>query len=166
MRVATTVITASLLLASLPAAADDRAKLAGKLMQLQGAQQSVDMGMQQMEQAMREQLDQEQLAPGKPNCTKDALVNIVRSEINWKVLEPKVTQIYAEEFTEDELEELVDFFESKLGRTYLAKMPRVMGRTQEVNQQVAGVAFGKLQKAMESCRVGEGGGGSGGGKKR
>jgi len=158
MRVATAVITASLVLAALPAVADDRAKLAAKLMELQQAKQSVDMGMQQMEEAMREQLDQEQLAPGKPNCTKDALVNVVRSEINWKILEPKVTRIYAEEFTEDELEDLVDFFESKLGRVYLAKMPRVMARTQQVNQEVAQVAFGKLQKAMEACRVGDGGG--------
>ena len=101
------------------------------------------------------------LVTGRPNCTKDALVNIVKTEINWKVLQPRITQIYAEEFTEDELEDLVDFFKSKLGRTYLAKLPRVMARTQQVNQEVSQVAFTKLQTALQSCRAdgGEGGGG-------
>jgi hypothetical protein len=162
MRAATVVVTLSLVFASVPAIADDRKKLAAELMELQQARQSVDMGMQQMEEAMRAQLDQEQLATGKPNCTKDALVNIVKTEINWKVLEPKITQIYAEEFTEDELEDLVEFFKSKLGRTYLAKLPRVMARTQQVNQEVSQVAFTKLQTALQACRTGEGGGGGGG----
>jgi hypothetical protein len=155
MRAATVAVTLSLVFASVPAIADDRRELAAELMGMQqGSKQNFDMGMQEMEEGLRAQLDQEQLDTGKPTCTKDALANVWRTEMNWKVLQSKTTAIYAEEFTEDELEDLIDFFKSDVGRMFLAKMPRVNARMQQVNQELFQAGLSKLQTAVEKCRTG------------
>jgi hypothetical protein len=67
-----------------------------------------------------------QLAP-----YKSILRDFYHEQMNWAVLEPEYTRLYLEVFTETELQQLSDFYETSLGQKLLAKMPLLMAKTSE-----------------------------------
>jgi hypothetical protein len=47
-------------------------------------------------------------------------------EVKWTEIKPKLVQIYAHDFTEEELQTLLDFLSKPLGQKVMAKLPLVM----------------------------------------
>ncbi|MFA0209280.1 DUF2059 domain-containing protein, partial [Vibrio cyclitrophicus] len=66
--------------------------------------------------------------------------DLMKEEMSWKKLEPTIVTIYSEQFTEAEVEAMIDFYKTEHGKSILKKMPTVttesMIMTQSVMQQV------------------------------
>ncbi|WP_421683880.1 DUF2059 domain-containing protein [Stutzerimonas urumqiensis] len=60
--------------------------------------------------------------------------------IGWEKLKPELVKLYTQHFTEQELEGLIEFYESALGKKMLAELP-------ELNAQSAQLAQARLQSA-------------------
>ncbi|MDB6047285.1 MAG: hypothetical protein JWR17_31 [Pseudomonas sp.] len=61
--------------------------------------------------------------------------------IGWNKLKPDMVKLYTANFTEQELKDLVAFYQSPLGKKVLTKMP-------ELTQQSAQLTQGKLEAAV------------------
>ena len=57
----------------------------------------------------------------------ERLWNLMRSELGWQSLGPEVSQMYAEVFTQEEVDAMLAFYDSEAGRAVLAKTPALAG---------------------------------------
>ena len=67
---------------------------------------------------------------GMPAAARDdvrkAFTEWFDQEVKWEDIKPKLVQIYAHDFTEDELRALLSFLQNPLGRKVITKLPLVM----------------------------------------
>lgn len=76
------------------------------------------------------------------DVTKKA-AQIIREELNWATLKPMFVQIYKENFSQEDIDGLNDFYNSQAGRAYVAKMPLVMQKTMVIVQDRVGPVMQK-----------------------
>ena len=97
------------------------------------------MTEQTSESIIQTQLQQmPQLAP-----YADVLRDFYREQTSWTSIEPEVTQLYTEVFTEPEIRELIAFYQTPLGQKMLTKLPAL---TMRANQ----LTTARLQAAMQA----------------
>ncbi|WP_295462124.1 DUF2059 domain-containing protein [uncultured Pseudomonas sp.] len=56
------------------------------------------------------------------------------STIGWDKIKPDMVKLYTDTFTEDELEGLIKFYQSDLGKKMLATLPRLSAQSAELTQ--------------------------------
>lgn len=59
---------------------------------------------------------------------------ILDRAIGWEQLKPNLIKLYADEFTEEELKQMVNFYQSDIGRKMLAKLPELNHRSAQMAQ--------------------------------
>jgi hypothetical protein len=102
---------------------------------------------QSLEMILKQQLEQmPQLAP-----YASVLRDFYREQLSWGVLEPDLTRIYLEVFTEPEITEMVAFYETPLGQKMLAKMPQLMAKSNEVTSRRMQAAMPQLMQRLEAA---------------
>lgn len=69
--------------------------------------------------------------------------------IGWKKIKPKMVDLYTQTFTEQELKDLVKFYESSLGKKVLREMPRVTQQSAQMTQQSLEPAVPVVNKLLE-----------------
>ena len=57
---------------------------------------------------------------------------LLQEELNWTTLSPHFAQIYANVYTEEEIDVLIDFYSSDVGQKVLEKTPEVAAQTLSV----------------------------------
>lgn len=74
---------------------------------------------------------------------------LVREELSWKKLEQPVMVTYRQVFTEPEVRELIEFYQSPLGRKMLDKMPELMQASMVSMQESMQGLMPKLQELQK-----------------
>lgn len=74
---------------------------------------------------------------------------VLRDELGWARLKPGFAQIYAETFTQQEVDGLIAFYEGPIGKALVAKTPQLTQRSFQMMQQRMGPA---MQRAMQVAR--------------
>lgn len=74
---------------------------------------------------------------------------VLKQEMNWDTLEPIYVAIYQEAFDQVEIDALIAFHQSPVGRSYVSKMPQVMTRSMQVMQSQMQSLSPKLKQAMD-----------------
>jgi uncharacterized protein len=69
--------------------------------------------------------------------------------IGWNKLKPKMVDLYTQSFTEQELKDLVKFYESPLGKKVLREMPKVTQQSAQLTQQSLEPAVPVVNKLLE-----------------
>ena len=118
-------------------------------------ERSVGAAQQGLEQAVRNSINQSlqgrTLTPqGQKVIEKfsaDAGV-IIRKEINWADLKGAYLKLYAETFTQEEVDGLLAFYRSPAGVALLEKMPLVTQKSAAITQQRIGPLVEKLKASM------------------
>lgn len=83
----------------------------------------------------------------------ERVFQVLREEITWEKMEPYMVDAYVQVYTEQELSELTEFYESPIGQKLLDKMPEMMAVTMELTQGMMGgfyERFGELQAQFEA----------------
>ncbi|MDA0989141.1 MAG: DUF2059 domain-containing protein [Verrucomicrobia bacterium] len=75
----------------------------------------------------------------------ETILNVVMEAMNWDALKEDYIAIYAETFTEVELQGVVDFYTSAAGRRFLEKQPELMRRSMEISQRQMLALIPKIQ---------------------
>ena len=65
----------------------------------------------------------------------DRMNNILADELSWARMKDFNLQIYRETFTQQEVDELIRFYESPTGQAFVSKMPVVMAKSLALMQQ-------------------------------
>ncbi|NIE77181.1 DUF2059 domain-containing protein [Pantoea sp. Tr-811] len=69
--------------------------------------------------------------------------------IGWKKLKPKMVDLYTATFTEQELKDLVKFYESPLGMKVLREMPKVTQQSAQLTQNSLEPAVPVVNKLLD-----------------
>jgi hypothetical protein len=76
---------------------------------------------------------------GMPDAARDdvrkAFTEWFDQEVKWQDIKPRLVQIYAHDFTEEELRALLSFLQTPLGRKVITKLPLVMRDGSAAGQQ-------------------------------
>jgi hypothetical protein len=106
--------------------ADDSLALAGKLLDLTGTSSFMQ---QTFETGIKPSLDQMR-AKGAPDELVEAIHaearNFFQENFNWDTMKPKLAKLYAENYTEAELRDIIAFYQTPTGQKTIAKMPVLM----------------------------------------
>lgn len=72
--------------------------------------------------------------------------DLMKEEMSWKKLEPTIVTIYSEQFTEAEVEAMIDFYKTEHGKSILKKMPTVTTESMVMTQSLMQQVIPKVQK--------------------
>jgi hypothetical protein len=120
-------------------------------------QSSVD-GMYGMVEKMMKQ-GMSQAFPGEPTAaqrkamdsTAASFAAVMREELSWERMRPQLLRIYSETFTEAEVLGIVAFYESPAGQAFVAKMPALLQKSMEMNQERMKELMPRMRAAVEKA---------------
>jgi hypothetical protein len=99
--------------------------------------------MQQMNLAFAlDRLERQNLPPAKRQELEQVMQRfrekfnrIMAEELSWPRMRELQMQIYRESFSQEEIDDLIRFYESPTGQRFIQKMPVVMQKTMQHTQQ-------------------------------
>jgi hypothetical protein len=62
------------------------------------------------------------------------MFGLIEQEMGWKTMEPAYTEIYARNFTEGQIDDLIAFYQSPTGTAYLDKVPTLTNESMQAAQ--------------------------------
>ena len=74
---------------------------------------------------------------------------VIREELSWAKLKPGFVAIYAETFTQPEVDGLIAFYEGPIGKALAAKTPQITQRSFQMMQERMGPT---MQRVMQVAR--------------
>lgn len=79
---------------------------------------------------------------------RDVFQDWAKSFLSWEALAPQVIDVYAANFTEEELREMTAFYRSPTGQKALTKMEGLFRECAEIGQKLAERHQGELQEMI------------------
>lgn len=157
-----TLLAALLLLSSLPALAapPSRASVEALLEALDSGSM-LEASLRQTEEIMRMAM-QQAAKDQPPSAERDAalerlqgrIVALLREEMSWTKMRPGFIDIYLNSFSQEEVDGMLKFYRSDVGRAVNAKMPLVMQNSALLMQQLM-TAMAPRLKAIQDETLAE-----------
>lgn len=108
----------------------------------------------QYEQNIESMLDlQIQQAP-QLRPYRDVMLEFFATYMSWDSLEEEVTELYTENFTADEIYEIIKFYETPVGQKALRLMPELSARGAEIGQRRVMENMGELERMINDAAQG------------
>jgi hypothetical protein len=121
-------------------------------------QQMAAQSDQMMRAGMEEAVNQNNPTPEmreRVAALQDKMSGVIRDELSFPKLKPLIAKVYADTFTQEEVDSLIAFYESPGGRALINKMPLVMNRTMMIMQQRMGPMTERMKKALKEAVSGK-----------
>ena len=152
------VLALTLLLVSSMCMASDAAKRESvdELMQITGVDSMVDAMYSQMEgmlQGMSQQMGVQPDEKSIYDAYHKKMVALMRTEMSWDKMKEPMTEIYLSNFNEKEIQGMLDFYKSEVGKATLEKLPVVMQQSMQVGQKLAQNMMPKIQGLAEELKA-------------
>ena len=80
---------------------------------------------------------------------QDKAAGVLTDALAWDKLKPAYVELFAQAYSESELDDMIAFYRSPTGRSMVAKNPLLMMKTSEIMQQRMAEAQPELQKLMQ-----------------
>jgi len=91
-----------------------------------------------MTKSMRTVMAQMQLTPEQEKIRADyqaKIVGIIKEALGWSTVEPLLVQAYQSTFTQEEVNAMLQFYDSPIGQSVGAKLPAVNQQISQLTQQ-------------------------------
>jgi hypothetical protein len=82
------------------------------------------------------------------NFTKKTF-SLVESRMGWKAIEPEILDLYARNFTDEELDGILAFYKSPAGLSMIAKMPAMSTQASQISQAKLTALMPELKQMMQ-----------------
>ena len=143
----------ALLLGTSVALAQDAGK-AAKVEEMLRLTKTDEMMQQVMSQMKTMSMDQfeKNLPPeekAKAREQQQKIFDLVSAKMSWEKFKPAIVQIYAEVYTDEELDGILAFYRSPAGHAMIEKMPQLMSRTMAVAQKLMGDIQPEIEKMVK-----------------
>jgi len=142
------VICSLVLFSSVCSAQTATEKSVEKLFALTDMDQLLNSAYAQMDGMFAQMSSQMELTEAqKPVMDKffKKYTELVREELSWKKLKAPMISSYQQVFSEPEVKELIEFYQSPLGKKLLEKMPQLMEVSMQMMQQSMADMMPKIQ---------------------
>jgi hypothetical protein len=73
----------------------------------------------------------------------------MKAEMSWRSMKADLKNIYLQNFTDNEIADMLAFYRSETGQSVLRNMPVVMQESMQVGQAMAEKAMPKIQALSE-----------------
>ncbi len=93
------------------------------------------------------------LTPAKQKLKQNYIngaMNAVNASFGWTVLEPEYVKLYAESYTDAELDGMLAFYKSPAGQAMLAKTPQILAGVMEIVHGRMGVFEPRMQALQDA----------------
>ncbi|WP_434362217.1 DUF2059 domain-containing protein [Parasalinivibrio latis] len=120
-----------------------------KLVNLMNMDSIVDVLDTQMQSMTNNIAQQANLQPDERALFEEyqaGVQKIAMEELNWANLEPQIIALYAEHFSEKEIEDMIAFYQTETGQSVIRKMPAITQASMQMSIQMVQRAAPKLQK--------------------
>jgi len=77
--------------------------------------------------------------------TQGKIMDLMKKEMSWENLKPDFEKLYAETYSAEELDGLLKFYQSPLGKKFIEKQPEMQRKTMLMMQQLMMRIMPKLQ---------------------
>jgi len=106
--------------------------------------------------AQVQQMFAQRFAEAQATASKQALLERYQAQANaaldraigWEKLKPDLVLLYTEHFSESELEQLIEFYQSPLGKKMLGKLPELNLRSAQLTQLKLEAAVPEVNKLL------------------
>lgn len=154
------IAVALMLATTAPLAAPPSDASLERLLEVTRLQSMMDGMYAQTEQMVRQGMARglpDAAAGGKLNDAQQRIVDelparfgaLMREEMSWTRLKPKMLVIYRESFNQQEIDGLIAFYESPLGQVVIERMPLVMQKSMQMVQADMQGLMPRIQALME-----------------
>ncbi len=148
MRLLFSIFSAALLLWT-PARADDATRIAKiqELMRVSDTDQMMKQVLDQVKAMASSQLNRTDI-PADARKSADELLDRIMAltEARLDKMKTMLAQVYADTYTEEEIDGILAFYKSPAGQAMLKKMPLLMQRSMAVSQQAMADLMPEVQK--------------------
>jgi len=121
-----------------------REKLSREIMEVTKSGDQIKSAMDQSSAMMMNEM---------PSELRDRMQTVLEKFYSWDKLETKFAKIYADVFTAKELQDIITFYKSEVGRNFINKQPDLMAKTltmiQEINTEMKPYLMEELKKVHE-----------------
>jgi|HubBroStandDraft_6_1064221.scaffolds.fasta_scaffold315968_1 hypothetical protein len=126
-----------------------------EIMQLMHSDRMLNQVLDQMTNTLRTQLDKMDV-PAEARQTQDEMqqkmMTLIADRLSWNKAKSAYISIYAETFTEGEIDGMLGFYKSSAGQAMLEKMPRLIQKSMAVAQQLMSDAMPEIQRMVEESK--------------
>lgn len=77
--------------------------------------------------------------------TQNKIMDVLKAELSWENLKPEFEKLYAETYSAEELDGLLKFYQSPLGKKFIEKQPEMQRKTMLMVQQMMMRVMPKVQ---------------------
>lgn len=138
----------------LPALADEATKTAKieELLAISSSKKLMDQQLDAMDSMLQALMEKMELSSEGRNAAKEMMTEMsasMRRNLNWEKTKPVFSRIYAETFTEEEIEGMLGFYKTPAGQAMLAKMPMLMTKTMQEMGGLVSEFVKDIQKRAE-----------------
>jgi hypothetical protein len=135
--------------------ADEASKKAKveEMLRLSNTEQMLKQTLSQM-QAMQAQEAARMAPPGakaEGQEVQNRLMKLIQDRLSWEKLKPAFVQLYADTYTDEELDGIVGFYKSPAGRAFLEKMPVLVNKTMKLTQDMMGDLTPEIRRMAEDA---------------
>jgi uncharacterized protein len=77
------------------------------------------------------------------------MVKLFRAEMGWSTFKEDYIKLYTSTMTQSEISDLIKFYESPSGKSYLTKVPMLTQKSTEIAQKKMEVLYPKIQQIIK-----------------
>ena len=151
------ILGAALLCSAAPILADEASKQAKieEMLQLTHYDKMMQQMLEQMKNMQLEQLKKADM-PAEARAQSEEIqqktMTLVADRMSYEKFKPAFIQIYAEVFSEEEIDGIVSFYKSPAGKAMIEKSPLLMQRVMPMMQKVTADLQPDIQKIIEEAK--------------
>jgi hypothetical protein len=151
------ILGLALLCSAAPILADEAGKKAKieEMLRLTHYDQMMQQMLEQMKSMQLEQLKKSDLpaeARAQSEEVQQKTMALVADRMSYEKIKPMFVQIYADVFSEEEIDGIVSFYKSPSGKAMLEKMPLLMQRVMPMMQKLSSDLQPEMQKILEEAK--------------
>jgi hypothetical protein len=137
--------------------ADDATKNAKieEMMQLSQAERMLKATLDQLKGIMASQTSKMDIpsdVKGRQDEIQKKMLALVSERMSFEKLKPMFVKLYAETFTEEEIDGILAFYKSPSGKAMIEKTPQLMGRMMPMMQQMMSDLQPEMQKIISEAQ--------------
>jgi hypothetical protein len=131
--------------------ADDasRAAKAQELLQVAKMDQGFKQMLERAQATIKTQSTRQATTPADKAAIEEKISPILSQQLNWDQLKPQFVKVYADTYSEEELDAILAFYKSPAGQAWFGKSADVGNKARQITQQAMQDAQAQVRKVLE-----------------
>lgn len=130
-------------------------KAVEKLFTLTKTSTMMDSARNQTKKMLYQQMSQQDIPEAKKpifNKYMSEMIELITNTVNWDKIKSEMTDLYMNNFSENEINDMLSFYRSPTGKKFVEKMPIIMKKSMEIGQRQTQMMIPQLNRLLEQMK--------------